>query len=119
MASNAWSTHIYSAWSAFKFKMRNSGRHVDNAWAWPWQIYGLEKMITTSQALLEETRFGCVTKASYMHLNISIEHVVTGASHLENVEEGVYKCGNIENVVNMLNMRVFTMLNVEHVRTDV
>ena len=28
-------------------------------------------MITTSQALLEETRFGCVTKASYMHLNIS------------------------------------------------
>ena len=54
-----------------------------------------------------------------MHLNISIEHVVTGASHLENVEEGVYKCGKIENVVNMLNMRVFTMLNVEHVRTDV
>ena len=30
-----------------------------------------EKMITTSQALLEETRFGCVTRASYMHLNIS------------------------------------------------
>ena len=45
--------------------------YARNAWAWPWQIYGLEKMITTSQALLEETRFGCVTKASYMHLNIS------------------------------------------------
>ena len=28
MASNACSTHIYCAWSAFKFKMRNSGRHV-------------------------------------------------------------------------------------------
>ena len=28
-------------------------------------------MITTSQALLEETRFGCVTRASYMHSNIS------------------------------------------------
>ena len=28
-------------------------------------------MITTSQALLEETRFGCVTKTSYMHSNIS------------------------------------------------
>jgi hypothetical protein len=28
-------------------------------------------MITTSKALLEETRSGCVTKASYMHLNIS------------------------------------------------
>ena len=67
MASNACSTHIYSAWSAFIFKMRNSGRHVDNAWAWPWQIYGLEKMITTSQALLEETRFGCVTMASYTY----------------------------------------------------
>ena len=30
-----------------------------------------EKMITTSQTLLEETRFGCVTRASYMHLSIS------------------------------------------------